>query len=199
MPPTPTTPRLATIDADAVALDAARRCLEAVERLSTQLQPGVTLHMRSPSADDLRASQVYLSTLDLCAWATRGDGALEEVQDLVQAVVSALSLRPLDVHRAETTAELVATLDEDDPVSLVCVAGWARYRLAEGAALSTDQLAALASVAPSRVRALVESGELQTLSEPRRKAGTLYAATECRRFLGARGVPGFRRFDGQQP
>lgn len=193
MPPTPTAPRLSTIEPATVALDAARRVATSLERLVWQLQPGLTLHAPEVTDTALRATQVYLSTLDLCAWAQRGAGVVEEVPDLLLSVVAALSERPLDALQGvrATPAELVEQLDETDPVSLVCLAGWARLQVAQGERITGDQLAALAGLSGARVRGLREAGELRAATEPERKTGTLYAAREVRRFLGARGVPGF--------
>lgn len=193
MPPTPAAPRLSTLEPDAVALDAARRVATSLGRLAWQLQPGLTVRVPDETDAALRGTQVYLSTLDLCAWAQRGAGDVEEVPDLLLAVVSVLSERPLDALRGvrDTPAELVEQLDESDPVALVCLAGWARLQVAQGERITGDQLAALAGLSGARVRGLRDAGELRAATEPERKTGTLYAAREVRRFLGARGVPGF--------
>lgn len=192
MAPPPTNPRLDALDADAVALDAARRVASALSRLAMQVQPGTQVHISSMEDAQLRASQVYLSALDLVQYAQRG-GADDEAEDLLLSVVSTLTASPLDANRAVAPVpeQLVSELDESDPLSLACVAAWARYRLSRGESLTAAQLAALASLSVSQIRRLSETDWLTPEGEVKPKVGARFSAQECRNFLAQRAVPPF--------
>lgn len=186
--------RLAALDQHHVASLAARRVAATMQRLALALSPGLQWRA-TPDADEtlLPATDLYMSVSDLLAYAQDGRQP-DEAEDLLLSVLGALLARPLDADTAgRDLATLVEELEDDseDELVLLCVAAVARLTLQRGGRLSSRQVASLAGLAPSRVRALSAAGELPSATEPTKKAGTWYRAADVRRFLSGRGVGGF--------
>jgi hypothetical protein len=128
-----------------------------------------------------------MTVLDLAAYAISGNGLDAPVQEYL---VSLIPLWSSVAGGATDIDGLQAEADPETPLGLVVCAAVARELLELGRSISAVQLAALACLSATQVRQLARSGEL-VLDD-----GEI-AAKEARRWLGARGVPGFARKRGR--
>lgn len=209
-----TAPRLADLDPAATGREAVDRILHRLQRLALPLLPGVDVRVTgglSPDADarprflapDVAASGLALTVADLTRYAQSGDvsdwGDAAGAEDALLSVGEALWSRPIDATAADGWAvdDLRAALASDDEpadalrLAIGCaVARWVVWR---GEPVTTGELAALAGVTPDAVRQAIKRGGLAATTEQRGRATVaLVAADEVRRWLGARGVPGWR-------
>ena len=162
----PATNRLASLDPGAVGRATARRAYDRLAMLSVQLQPAMP---PLPSLPDERLgeTQIALTVADLVRYAQTGDGDAEDVREQVQDI--AVAVGPMRL-----------AADPNDDLELAVMAAQARAILAEGSPADAGLLGALAGVASHHVRLLGRRGEIDITS-----------AADQRRWLAARGVPGF--------
>lgn len=191
--------RLSDLDPAAVGLAAAERVLYRLSRLAVPLSPGVTLDLgRHPAPG---STGLALTVADLCRYAQTGAtgdwGDDADAEGALLEAGEALWSRAIDDDGGWTPADLRAALaaddDPTDPVRLAVGAGLARWLVWCGTAVTTGELAALASLSPVGVRQAAARGQLTTTVEQVgdvRRA--MVAAPEARRWLAARGVAGWR-------
>lgn len=191
---------LATLDPATLGADAAARVMRRLARLAAPLSPGVTLALPRP---DAAASGLALTVADLTRYAQSGDtadwGSEAGAEDALLEVGEALWSRPIDAAGTDgwtvddLRAALAADAEPDDPVRLAVGCAVARWAVWGGVPVTTGELAALASVSVGRVQQLAADGEITATVEARGRARvSLVAAVEARRWLAARGVPGWR-------
>lgn len=183
--------RLASLDPATVGRAATEAVLARLARLALPLAPGV-----SPRWEHTGDTDLGLTVAALAAWAQTG--ALgdwtdhEDAADALLGATEALCRAPLgdawDAAVAEAAADDGPT--DDDPVALVLGAALSRLRICRGEAVTGAELARLASVAPSWVRALTQRGEIAATSGGGRQP-TRVEAAEARRWLASRGLPGW--------
>jgi hypothetical protein len=212
----PKAPRLADLDPAALGADAVGRVLRRLERLAIPLSPGVALRWdggpdpdaRRPLPPSPAASGLAMTVADLCRYAQRGVGAGSGLDwpdetcagDALMEVGEALWSRPVDEGESDsgwTVDELRAALRADgepaDPVRLAVGCALARWLVYGGRPVTTGELAALAGVTRGLVQQLAAAGEVATAVEVEGRARVAYvAADEARRWLAARGAPGWR-------
>ena len=80
--------------------------------------------------------------------------------------------------------------DATTELGLVCQAALARERIEACFSIGTTWLAALAGLTRGRIQQLVTSGEIASTLDA--SGDTVIPAVDARRWLGSRGVPGFR-------
>jgi hypothetical protein len=198
MPP-PTTPRLANLNPAAVAGEVVRLVVGPLEHHGGKLRPTRRAGVEDPQNDlgALANTDLGLKVQDLTLYAQTGElGNWDDLtgpHDAVQDVCTALSPTVGDPGSfgLGDLAELDETANANTPIGVVLVAAWARVSIADGNAVTIPGLAALTGVSRLQVEHLVTAGELEPLdpsSQPRR-----FKAEEARRFLEARGVPGFSK------
>ncbi|MDO9016120.1 MAG: hypothetical protein Q8S73_12610 [Deltaproteobacteria bacterium] len=209
----PTPARLSDLNPDALGVDAVDRILRRIGRLGVPLSPGVVIDPHGglrPDRQagesmflhvDVRASGLALTIADLCRYAQSGDtadwGADAGAEDALLTVGEALWSRPIDEDSGWTVDDLRAALAEDDepadPLRLAVGCAVARWVASQGGALTTGEVAALASLTHDAVRQAVKR---EQLAAPVEQVGSvrraMVAADDARRWLGARGVPGWR-------
>ncbi len=188
---------LATLDPATLGADAAARVMRRLARLAAPLSP-VALGLRGTAAE----SGLARTVADLVRWAQTGalgDWAdHRDAVDALQTVGEALWSRPVDEADAShgwTLDDLRAALAADgepaDPLRFALGAAVARWLLCEGEPVTPGELAALAGVSAGRVRQL--AGDLAGTVVARGSARvTVIPAVEARRWLAARGAPGWR-------
>jgi len=182
MAPPSDRPRLNAIDPAALALETAQRMrdhitsqLFHVTAIGQNIQFDVT-------DDDLRQSEMYHAVRTLAGYA-RGDHGLDApVQEYLISLIP-LWMAPIGQSDADGIAK---DADPDTELGIVICAGVARELIEQGRAVSSAQLAALASLSQRAVQQLVKAEEI-----PSDKDGV--SAKDARRWLAARGVPGFAR------
>lgn len=193
--PSPKSPRLADLAPATVAAEVVSAVREHIGRLAFGLQPAHAWHEQTSAGS---FSTLALTVEDLTRFAQIGDtadwGDSSGARDAMQEVCSALYSRAgepgtFGVGELEDVIE-----DTDDgpgasPIGLVLRAAWARLTIAEGGPVTSAQVAALAGLNPRAVRQLVDAGEL---SARKRDGDLMVRAEEARRWLGARGVAGFK-------
>ena len=180
--------RLAAIVPEQLARETTERVLHGLGRYVAPLSPGVTLVLDTRGG--VQASGLYLSILDLCAWAQRGAGEPEEIPDLTQTIAEAVYPPPLDGSQINRALIDVWSSEADPatPIGLVLFAAKARLHLADNAAISARQLGALGGCTQDHVRLLVRRGEI---AGTRTGRDVMIRASAARRWLRAREVPGF--------
>ncbi len=196
MPPR-STPRLASIDPPRLAREVVAGVVNDIQGRALALAPGLAVLVdageldgqRRRVADVLPETELYQSVLDLCAWAQRGDGHPDETHDVCLPVATAVYPGALDGSGESGPADLAGEADPTTEVGLLLVAAFAREKLSQGRALSARELATLASLSVLQLRTLIKRGELRA-SGGADKDWTV-KATEARRWLSGRGVPGF--------
>lgn len=203
--------RLADLDPRTVGRAAARQVLEHLGRLAFKLSPGVTVDVYAPRPrenqlpahgavvnQDLDATDVACTVAALAEYAQRGCSEAAPVWDwtsdemAADAIAETVAMLATDALGTEggLAEVLLGHADRDaDPLRLVLTAAWGRVQLARGEPLAAPQLAALAGLSPSRVRALRQAGEIPGWTGE----GTGRGATPCpahvaRAWLEARGV-----------
>ncbi len=121
------------------------------------------------------------------------DSALrEDAADALLTATEALYRAPLgDAWDGAVAAACAEDGPADtDPVACVLAAAWSRLRVMRGQAVSGTELARLASVAPSWVRALTQRGEVAATRGTSQQP-TRVEAAEARRWLASRGLTGW--------
>ena len=188
----PDLPRLGSLSADVVALDAARRCFVRAKRLCAQLGP--IAELESGVRDEaLVSTPVYRQIQRLHAWAQGGVGELEVVERALLEVLAGLLTRVSSLAANPSPEEFLAEVSERDPIGVVCLAAWARLEVARGHRIDGRSLAALAGLSQTHVRTISRAQGLKPATTPTSQVGTLYEASEVRRFLAERGVAGFAK------
>lgn len=190
--------RLSDLDPRTVGSAATDAVLQRLSRLAMPLSPGVTLHVGPAQGD----TDLGLTVASLCAWAqsgTLGDWTdHEDAADALLTVTEALYRAPLgdawDAAVAAACADDGPT--DEDPAALVLAAAWSRLRVCRGHAVTLAELARLASVGLSRVKALVAAGEIHA-SGPGGPQPHRVEADEARRWLSARGLAGWAAQDAR--
>jgi len=199
MAPPTTKPRLADMDPESLARDVVRRALDHVQSIVTRIDPTWSARIvtvmggdgEMPVGPDAHGLGIYATVVRLAHYARTG--ALGDWQDdacAQDAVLDVMSLLYSEAGSGEIRGGEYDAADHDPetPIGLVIVAAMARMRLADRhtAGVSARELGALAGITATQVRHLSRAGEiaLEDGVVPRR---------EARRFLAARGVPGFAR------
>lgn len=190
---------LPDLDPDALGADAAARVLRRLSRLVAPLSP-LALHTRGEAAE----SGLAWTVAQLTRWAQSGAlGDWEDHRDAADALLTvgeALWSRPVDEEDAShgwSVADLRAALAGDDepsdPLRLAVGAAVARWLVCEGEPVTTGELAALAGISGDGVRQAIKREQLAATTErDGRTSRSLIAAEEARRWLAARGAPGWR-------
>lgn len=171
--------KLNEIDGNALARDVLGDALARVGRILFAVAPhssyvvtnseGRPIDTTSPSS-----SVAGEAVLALTRYAQTGAGLDAPVQEYC------ISLIPVAPEALDEQGEP----DPKTPLGLAVSAADARERIGNGGAVTTSQLAHLASVTPGYIRQLVANGELPATRNE-------IAATDAARWLGARGVAGF--------
>lgn len=179
--PTASTPRLADLDPEGVAREVCEMAASHVTQIASWLGV-VEPRFRKPSDCILG-----LTAARLTRWAQTGAGMRsDEVDDAIRVVRQALYSRAADEVR-ELTPELDAEIgDPTNTISCVLLAALARRVVAvpqRGKLVRARWLAALASVAESRVHQLAAEGRL-------RRVAQAIQTTDARKWLEERGVAG---------
>lgn len=202
-PRTSTVPLLADLDPAAVALAVCEAVVTHLHRgaLALALARAPSVEMRLARHGDphgevtaeamASGSDLGLTTQALTTYAQRGlpvwdwtdsgmasDGALS-----VMAALYTCAGRP-DVGGG--IVDLEDEVEADDPIGVVLLATMARIRIDQGTPVSLRELAVLSGLSLGRVEHLAATDEIQR-SGPGR-----VAPDEARRWLAARGVPGYR-------
>lgn len=184
--------RLADLTPADVGRAATDAVLQRLARLALPLSPGIALHVGPAQGD----TDLGLTVASLCAWAQRGElGDWTDHEDAADALLTATEVlyrAPLgDAWDAAVAAACVEDGPADtDPVALVLAAAWSRLKVMRGHAITATELARLASVAPSWVRALVTRGEVAATRGTSQQP-TRVEAAEARRWLASRGLTGW--------
>lgn len=165
---------LRQIDPARLGEDTAQRVADHVARLSLLISPRYEAIVREVSPGSY--TDISHSVQTLSAYARDGvplDAPVHEyLVSLVPLYQAPCGDAPVDLDdEADATTEL----------GTVIRAAIARDLLDKGGSLTTAQLATLGSVTPQQVRHLGREGELQI-------EDGLISASECRRWLGARGL-----------
>lgn len=192
--------RLARIDPGQIAAEVDRRSDAALERAiqqatldgSVELVAGPEPQPVRVRLHRLRPSDIAGAAADLCLFAQQGlcEGLgwpdASRAADAVRELVTRLYARPVD--GATDGAPLTEALEADlgDPIALVLVAAWARWRLDQGQGVTARQLGALAGLDADVVRRMGRGGGLALDGGRPAQA----SAEEARRWLRARGIRG---------
>ena len=144
---------------------------------------------------DAPASPVSRVVQRLCSYAQSGDTAPwsspEQIDAAVSTALRLLCSRPITLVWEDGSAwTSTDPLADQSPCGTVVHAAWSRRRIERGEPIAASELARLASVSPSWVRAQVTEGTLAATSS-RRGVPYMIEAKEARRWLGARGLPGW--------
>lgn len=184
--------KLSACSPRAIGARATDAVLQRLARLAMPLSPGIALHV-SPAQGD---TDLGVTCASLCAWAQSGAlGDWSDAEDAADALLTAsecLYRAPLgdawDAAEAASAAEDGPA--DSDPVACVLAAAWSRVKVCRGEAITLRELARLASVAPSWVRANVTAKEIAASGrggpQPHR-----VEASEARRWLASRGLAGW--------
>ena len=131
----------------------------------------------------------------LCVYAQTGDAAVwpgpEQLDADISTALRMLCSRPISLAW-ENGAAWTSTdpLADQSPCGTVVHAAWSRRRIERGEAIAASELARLASVSPSWVRTQITE-EALTATSSRRGVPYMIEAKEARRWLDARGLPGW--------
>lgn len=192
MAPPSSRPRLAALDPAVVATDVEVRIKDHVASLIMKTDLGAPFSITWSEPTSLGWT-VRL----LVGYAQRGLAATDWpddacARDAMLDVVSALYSSAGDATFGAGAIDRLDALDDgdmDDPISVVLVAAWGRHQIAAGERVGPAELGALASITPHMVRELARRGEIRASGERTWSV----TAREARRWLAARGVPGFAR------
>jgi hypothetical protein len=187
MAPPRTTPVLRDIDADAVAREVVDLCAQHAEQLRMQIAPTEVWPMPpdTGTALGIGATVAYLTVYAKTGVDPEaGDHSTSEqlAAERLADVCGALYSRAVDQSRLEVPELAIEGEDPATPIAVVIVAANARMRLAQGQALSTREVATLASCSARTVRAAAADGALVRGEDWR------IPADEARRWLACRGV-----------
>lgn len=176
MAPPSSKPRLAQLVPEDVAAAAEAKVLG---HLYSQWMSLVDMHVNLPSVPE-RSTEIYRVVRELTQYAQgihRLDAPAQEyLVSLVPLWSSVLGEADVD--------DGVGDADPSTPLGLVICATLGRDAVVAGQGVSAVQLAALSGLSDRQVRQLASAGELVL------ENGSI-AAKEARRWLVARGVPGF--------
>ena len=179
-------PRLSALTPDGVALEVALAAFhytqDMVQALLAPAYAGARMHGRECAEDLCTRTHIYLDVRVLAAYAINGTGSPAAVANAWAALVplwASVSGRGLDERELRVSGG-----DLDTPLGLVVCAASARELLAQDQPISAVQLGALAGLSATQIRVLSRKGDFMLL------AGKA-APYEARRWLVARGVPGF--------
>lgn len=189
--------KLADLDPEALGADAAARVLHTLSRLAAPLSP-VRLDVAGAAAE----SGLAWTVADLCRWAQTG--ALgdwtdhHDAGDALLTVGEALWSRPIDATDAghgwtvdDLRSALAGDSEPDDALRYLLGCAVARWALCEGDVVTCAELAALGGVSVQRVQQL--AGDLAgTVVQRGSQRVTVIPAVTARRWLAARGAPGWR-------
>jgi len=137
--------------------------------------------------EEMRASTLWHEILGLCAWAQRGEGDPNYTHDLCLAMATACWRFAIQGDDREPR-DVYEEADQATETGLLIVAGFAGEKIHCGYSTSPRELAALAGLTQHQVRLLVRDGEMKRDGEA---AEIEIPATEARRWLASREVPGF--------
>jgi hypothetical protein len=182
MAPTATTPRLKNLDPDSVAQEVYEQVKEHVQELAALL--GVV----EPRVRKREETILGVAVAALTRWAQTGHGMnRDEVPTAVHRIRQALYSRAAYPEQEQVDKLDSQVGDPDDAISCVLLAALARSRVLEagpGKLVAARWLAALASVAESRVHQLAAEGTL-------RRVSSAIQTVDAKKWLVERGVPGF--------
>lgn len=178
--------RLLAIHPDDIAAEVERRVVDHLHRLAldvgAEVRAEATLGTLRAEA---RALTVYAQRgLPVWDWTDSGMASAG-----LLSVLAALYSRAADGGIEHTAIDVVDDLDPSDDVGLVLVAAAARIRLDRDVPVTARELGALVGLTAVRVRQLIAAGELRATDERPARV----KARDARRWLAARGVPGFKR------
>ena len=172
MPRPASTPRLATIDPDALGREISDRMRDHVARAG--LSCGLGTHESGPS-------DIAHTVADLTRYAR--DGARLDA-DVQEYLVRLIPLWSAPLGDAPTPLDVADDLDADEPLGVVMLAALGREAISLDQRVPARQLAALAGIDVQSLRRLAAQGELKM------RDGEV-AAGEAGRWLSGRGVTGF--------
>jgi hypothetical protein len=185
--------RLAELDPTAVAREALSTILDHLADYVVPLMPSGEVRIIG-TAEQLAAESTIgpeVSALTLYAqrglpvwdWETTG-----EVSDALNGALAALYGSPMG---RDSLGPIIAggeahdvVGDPDSAVDVVILGAWGRWRLDDGEPVHARDLAVLGGITHARMKSLGSAGEI-TITKG------MVEAKEARRWLGARGVPGF--------
>jgi hypothetical protein len=144
---------------------------------------------------DAPASPIYRVVQRLCSYAQCGDvtpwSSPEQIDADISTALRMLCSRPISLlwedGAAWTSTDPLADLS---PCGTVVHAAWSRRRIERGEPVAASELSRLASVSPSWVRTQITE-EALTATSSRRGVPYMIEAKEARRWLDARGLPGW--------
>lgn len=177
----------------------ARELVERVQghyttRLMFDLDPDVRIEWRRVG---WQGTNLGLAALVLCHYAKTGEAPEDApIAEYLQSYCDALYTRPADAGMYEVPVVDQVEGDVVEDHDRVLVAAVARDHIAHRRAVSLRELAVLSEAGESpvsyaRARNLASSGEIVTNGARGRGARNV-EAKDAKRWLGARGVPGFR-------
>lgn len=176
--------KLLALSSDDIAAEVERRVVDHLHRLA--LDAGAEVHAEATLGTlraEARALTLYAQRgLPVWDWTDSGMAA-----DGLLSVLSALYSRAADADIEHTAIDVVDDLDPSDEIALVLVAAAARIRIDRGEPVTARELGALAGIGAYAVRHHLRSGELRATDERPARV----PAEDARRWLAARGVPGF--------
>lgn len=190
-------PRLSQLDPRAVAEEVAGLVANHVAALLFTLDPGA--QWTCPAG---AGSSLGFTTALLTDWAQRGTNgeewttgmALDGMQAVCEALYSqagvpgTFGVGELDRPEPDTDDDPMADADPESTIGVVLLAANGRCSIAQGEPVTAAELGALADMTAVSVRALARAGELAIDLDTR---PAVVAAKDARRWLAARGVPGF--------
>lgn len=180
---------LRALSPEAVGLDAAERVHARMGLLAWALQPAVM--WQHPEPTSLASSQVAQTVAHLVVYAQRGlpCGDWTEPRDAWDGLVEVLAW--LYDGPARQSDALAALEDAaQDGIGLALSAAYARCQLEAGHAVTLEPLRMLAGVSLRTVRHDVAEGILVATESSRGREREV-TAMQARRWLAARGVPGY--------
>ena len=180
MAPPSNKPKLSQVDPQALALETARRFRDHLQSQLFHVSPLGVVRTIDIDDDDLVQSEIGLAVRTLAGFA-RGDHGIDApVQEywvsLVPLWSSALGMADHE--------DVGANASPNTELGLVMAAAKAREEVLGGRPVNSTQLALLASLSPRAVQKLVADGEIAAGDDG-------ISASTARRWLAARGVPGF--------
>lgn len=178
--------KLADLKPEAVAAEVCAAVVGHIRQLASGLSPSLADRVRGA---DAKGSDLELEVEALTGYAQRGLPVWDwkttgEVSDAMLSVLSALHTSAGSPEIEGGILDAPEDADPDSAIGVVLLAARGRWRLDDGKPIPSREIAALAGIRYQSVKDLGVKGEIAI-------AGGEVRAKEARRWLGARGVPGF--------
>lgn len=181
MPPQPTSPRLQELDSEKVVEETIAEVVEFLEYISFPLSHALVLEIKD--TNELLKTSLAYNLRYLIAWAKTGKGLSSyDFIDMLNEVRVLSFLDSIGEFSIADEDDEPKPLKEKSAIGVVLAACFARFNLRQGHAVSTFQLAALASLSDARIRQLVAEGILQRNQESR------IENESAKRWLLSRGI-----------